>query len=84
MDLQKICLESSGKLIEKRIPQSEGQGLINSVYGYCEDGTTGICSVRETKKAAIDALKKVLSKEIAEKEAELENLRNKLMMLNNI
>lgn len=83
-DFFKICLESSGNLIEKRIPESKGSSLISSVYAYYNDESEGIFAVRETKEAAIEALKKVISKEIFDKEEEVANLKKKLKILSSI
>lgn len=83
-DFCKICLESSGNLIEKRIPESKGSGLIYSVYAYYDDESEGIFAVRETKEAAIEALKKAISKEIFDKEEEVTSLKKKLKILSSI
>lgn len=82
-ELYKICLENSGNLIEKRIPESKGKCLTNSVYGYSEEGSEGIFAVRESKEGAINALKEALAKEIAYKEKDLANLKKKLKRLTN-
>lgn len=84
MDLYKICLESSGNLIEKRIPESEGHCLMYSVYGYYEEDTEGVFAIRKTREEAIDALKEALSKEVMDKEIELTKLRDRLNILENI
>ena len=83
-ELYKICLENSGSLIEKRIPESEGNCLTDSVYGYSEEGSEGIFAIRETKEEAINALKEALTKEIAYKEEDLVNLKKRLERLTNI
>ena len=80
-ELYKICLENSGNLIEKRIPESKGSCLIGSVYQYSEDGSEGIFAVRKTKEEAINALKEAMTKEITYKEADLNNLKKKLEKL---
>lgn len=48
----------------KKNSESKGSGLIYSVYAYYDDESEGIFAVRETKEAAIEALKKRYQKEI--------------------
>ena len=83
-DYYKICLEHTGKLIEKQVLESEAYCLLSSVYEYIEDESAGIFAVRKTKEEAIDAIKEVISKEIADKEAELIALRCRLEKLEDI